>query len=365
MAQGEQESSVTTALNFTSNFPMPAPMKVSGDRVNSWDFFKQQWEDYELATGLDKRSQSIRLATFRSIMGKDCLEIFLNLKLTEEQRANMAQSIAALDEYFKPKTSVVYERYLFNSCVQNSEESIDGFVNRLRKAASTCKFGTLTDELIRDRIVMGVQDRTTKLRLLKEEELDLNKAMNICRSSEIASMELKSMKSEQTNNSEQINAIQEKYQNKRKNKESRRSEAGTKPKEKCYRCGKQGRHKKEECIAYGQICRICSKPNHFAVMCRQKGKPQTQQKPRERYVKAVTWENDRSDEELSEDEDPILKIEEVSNVKTPGKQLLVKLNLSSKEGQFVTETECQIDTGATCNIISYRDVARIRQEILH
>ena len=82
-------------------------MKVSGDRVNSWNVFKQQWEDYELATGLDKRSQSIRLATFRSIMGKDCLEIFLNLKLTQEQRGNMAQSIAALEEYFKPKTSVV------------------------------------------------------------------------------------------------------------------------------------------------------------------------------------------------------------------------------------------------------------------
>ena len=365
MAQGEQPLPAATALNFTSNFPIPAPMKVSGDRINSWNFFRQQWEDFELATGLDKRSQAIRLATFRSVMGKDCLEIFLNLKLNEEQRGDIVASITALEEYFKPKTSVVYERYVFNSCVQSPDESIDGFVNRLRKAASTCKFGTLTDELIRDRIVMGLQDKTTKLRLLKEENLDLNKALNICRSSEIASMELKSMKSEQTNNSEQINAIQAKYQRRRKYKESTRSEAGTKAtkqtQEICNRCGKQGRDKREECIAYGQTCRICSKPNHFAVVCRQKGKTPFQQKSQRRNVKMVTHETDESDEEFSEDEDPILKIEEVSVIKTPGKQLLVNLNLSTETGQFVTETECQIDTGATCNIISYRDVAVISQ----
>ena len=102
MTVGEQ-SHAGPALSFTSNFPIPAPMKLSGDRVNSWNFFRQQWEYYELATGLDKRSQAIRLATFRSVMGKDCLGIFLNLKLTEEQRGNIANSIEALEEYFKLK----------------------------------------------------------------------------------------------------------------------------------------------------------------------------------------------------------------------------------------------------------------------
>ena len=180
-------------------------MKVSGDRINNWEFFKQQWEDYELATGLDKRPEAIRLATLRSVMGKDCLQIFLNLKLTEEEASSVNSSLAALAAYFKPKTSVVYERYLFNSSTQGPDEGIDEFVNRLRKQASSCKFGTLTDEMIRDRIVIGLQDRNTKLRLLKEEDLDLNKRVNICRASEIASRQLKSMKLGQT--SEQVNTV--------------------------------------------------------------------------------------------------------------------------------------------------------------
>ena len=106
---------IPTALSFTSNFPVPAPMKVSGDWINNWEFFRQQWEDYELATGLDKQPEAIRLATLRSVMGKDCLQIFLNLKLTEEESTSVNASLAALEAYFKPKTSVVYERYLFNS----------------------------------------------------------------------------------------------------------------------------------------------------------------------------------------------------------------------------------------------------------
>ena len=52
-------------------------MTVKGDLVNNWEFFKQQWTDYEVATGLDKQEQKIRLATFRSAMGKECLQIFL------------------------------------------------------------------------------------------------------------------------------------------------------------------------------------------------------------------------------------------------------------------------------------------------
>ena len=173
-------------------------MKVSGDRINNW-------EDYELATGLDKLPETIRLATLRSVMGKDCLQIFLNLKLTEEESTSVNAGLAALEAYFKPKTSVVYERHLFNSSTQGPDEGTDELVNRLRKQASSCKFGTLTDEMICDRIVIGLQDRNTKLRLLKEEDLDLNKTVNICRASKIASRQLRSMKLDQTG--KQVNAM--------------------------------------------------------------------------------------------------------------------------------------------------------------
>ena len=184
----------STSLSFTSNFPVPSQMVCQGDKVANWEFFQQQWENYEVATGLDRRDPRIRLATLRSVMGKECLQIFMNLKLTEDERKDVNTCVQALAAHFKPKRNVVYERYVFNLCAQNDQETTDEFVNRIRKLASSCEFGALTEELIRDKLVLGIKDQSTKLRLLKEDKLTLDKAINICRSSEIANIQLKSMK---------------------------------------------------------------------------------------------------------------------------------------------------------------------------
>ena len=36
-----QKAPTAPVLNFTSNFPVPSPMKVSGYRVTKWEFFRQ------------------------------------------------------------------------------------------------------------------------------------------------------------------------------------------------------------------------------------------------------------------------------------------------------------------------------------
>ena len=83
----------------------------------------------------------------------------------------------------------MYERYIFNTCVQQSEESVQSYVTRLRKLAASCEYGVLTDDLIRDRLVIGLKNQGDKVRLLREKTLDLQKAVQMCTSSEIASQQ--------------------------------------------------------------------------------------------------------------------------------------------------------------------------------
>ena len=52
---------------------------------------------------------------------------------------------------------------VFNSCVQNPGETVDGYVNRLRKFASSCAFGTLMDDVIQDKLVTGLTDTATTI----------------------------------------------------------------------------------------------------------------------------------------------------------------------------------------------------------
>ena len=61
--------------------------------------------------------------------------------------------------HFKPQHNIFYEWYVFNSCEQNKGEPIDNYITSPRKLALSCEFGTITDELISDRLVIGLIDQ--------------------------------------------------------------------------------------------------------------------------------------------------------------------------------------------------------------
>jgi len=102
-------------------------------------------------------------------MGKECLQIFRNLNLLLKQQGSVLSCSDALEGYFKPQRNVVYERYLFNLYIQGQDALIDAFFNCLRKLVSLCNFRTLTNELIRERLVIGVRDKDLKGRLLPQQ----------------------------------------------------------------------------------------------------------------------------------------------------------------------------------------------------
>lgn len=96
----------------------------------------------------------------------------------------MDKVLAKYEKYCSPKSNLTYERHQFNIRNQNEEESIDSYVTELKILAKSCEFGTLTDSLIKDRIVCGVKADTVRSRLLRETGLTLQKATDICRASE-------------------------------------------------------------------------------------------------------------------------------------------------------------------------------------
>ena len=57
-----------------NNVPIPEPMNVtSGNVAEKWSYFREQWNDYEIATGLREKDKKIRVTTLRGIMGKDSI----------------------------------------------------------------------------------------------------------------------------------------------------------------------------------------------------------------------------------------------------------------------------------------------------
>jgi len=71
----------------------------------------------------------------------------------------------------------------------------DSFLTELRKAVKTTAYLD-QDQMIRDRIVMGIWDKGTQERLLREPKLTLNKAVDFCRATEVSKSQSRVLQSE-------------------------------------------------------------------------------------------------------------------------------------------------------------------------
>ena len=81
------------------------------------------------------------------------------------------------EQYFVKCRNVIYECSKFNQRVQESDETVDSFITALYRLVETCNYGELTDEMIRDRIVMGIHDNLVAERLQLDPELTMEKAI--------------------------------------------------------------------------------------------------------------------------------------------------------------------------------------------
>ena len=92
--------------------------------------------------------------------------------------------LAKFHEYFVKKRNVIFERAKFNQRRQQEGESVDDFITSLHSLSEYCNYGQLRDEMIQDRIVVGLRDSALSEKLQLESELTLEKAITLARNRE-------------------------------------------------------------------------------------------------------------------------------------------------------------------------------------
>ena len=63
--------------------------------------------------------------------------------------------------------------------------------------------------MMSDKLVIGIQDKSTEARLLKEKDLSLDKALDMCTWSEVINKQLKSIQKDEKQNNEELNLVQD------------------------------------------------------------------------------------------------------------------------------------------------------------
>ena len=228
-----------------------------------------EYANHKIATGISSKDSANRVETLLNVIGNDAIDVFNTLTWDEEgDDKKIEKVLLKFEEHSEPKKNVSYERYKFFSRAQESGESIDQYVTILRKLCETCEFGTLKNSLIKDRIVLGVNNTKTRERLLRVPDLTLEKALDVVRSAEATEMQMKELDSDSS-----VHGIGREKDKSTDKKTPSDNEEKRPPSKKfnCRNCG-TGRHGETECPAYGKTCNYFQSRNHFQSVCRSRKK---------------------------------------------------------------------------------------------
>lgn len=281
----------------------PDVLSFSGNVAENWHRFER---DYDIFIGClpDNTSEARKAMLLLNLAGSEAIQkeqsfvyrpavpavaavgnVPAQPAVPAEDRLSVAVLKSKFEELCSPQRNTIMERYAFNSRSQLPDESFNSFYAELRVKARSCDFNVLEEDLIRDKIVIGIRDDNVRKQLLRENRLTLQRAVTLCQVAEETehAMNRLTMKTD---------AISTNRRAQFQSKPHFQSPKTNSTQEKCPRCGKAA-HPRDKCPAKDSECRKCGKKGHWSVVCRSRAKTQNHQARNfKKSANAVTEESD-------------------------------------------------------------------------
>ena len=317
-----------------SNFGVLGEFKAGEEE---WMHYVERMRHYFTAN--DVKSKEKQLSIFLSVCGAHTYKLISSLVAPKKPGdCELDELLKLVSEHKNPQPSFIVQRYKFNSRIRKNGETISDYVAELRHIAEHCKYGTSLEDMLRDRLVCGVQDDKIQRHLLAETELPFTKALQLATAMELADKNAADLRG----------TVPDATVNKTTTSSGHRSSYSKGPPrtpstKKCDRCGRpDSPHPMSECPAIRMECYACGKRGHISRACRTKSsnsrkKSNRQQKGRKQN--AYQMENKNGSEQVS---GLFFGKSEENN----SKPIATKLSVAGANVEF------QIDTGASVSIMS-------------
>ena len=243
-------------------------------------------------------------------IGAKAYAILRNLLAPAEPKdSDFATIKGKLVGYYKPKPPVIGQRFIHQR-TQKPGESINQFVMELRRLARTCDFGGFLKEALRDRLVCGLSNISIQKKLLSEDDLSLQRAIDIATAAEMAVLQPEDQAATSHRETE-VFAVQQV----------------------CKCCGKRG-HSQGACCFRTRVCYLCGKKGHLRSVCQ----AATDKQPSIQQIEQQAVQ-DNSDDDLT-----------LWTITGDHKQgYHVRLQVNGKHVQM------ELDTGAAVSVISEQE----------
>lgn len=316
-----------------------------------WPRWEKRFERFRVASGLSAKSGETQVNTFIYCMGQEAEDIFAAFSLNADDAKKFDVVKARFEAYFVVRRNVIFERAKFNQRKQADNEPVETFITALHTLSEHCGYADLRDEMIRDRLVVGLRNVNLSEKLQLDPDLTLEKAVAQARQSELVKKQQSVVRNEKTlqDNSANIDHVGARKKWKppiQKRHDDRKirnmAESQDNYKNRCHRCGARPGHSFELCPAKNSKCFECNKMGHFGKMCRNKQPNKYRAKLHE-----VHLENDSDSEEAF--------LGSISTEKNRGDEpWRIKLRVDKSEITF------KIDTGADVTVIPYKRFLKMK-----
>ena len=138
--------------------------------MDEWPRWIRKFERFRIASGLSEKAEASQVNTLIYTMGESADNILSSMGLNDEDKGKYDVVKSKFTAHFVKGINVIYERAKFNQRSQQEGETVDQFVTALHQLA-------VREEMIRDRLVVGLQDTSVSLKLQMDPELTLKKAI--------------------------------------------------------------------------------------------------------------------------------------------------------------------------------------------
>lgn len=275
----EAQRPLVVRTDASATFSIQPPECFDFTKPQEWDKWIRRFERFRVASNLNVSSEEKQINTLIYCMGDEADDVLRGIEVAEADRGTYKGVSDAFQTYFVVTKNTIYERAKFNMRMQNEGESVDSFVTALYALAEHCQYGLLRDELIRDRIVVGLRDVRLSERMQLDAKLTLKSAIDQARQSEVVKRQQVTLRGtgSEANESKSVDRVY-KGSDKAKSRGKPPSSSGRAMMQntrvskgsQCWKCGGSAPHAPRDCPANDVKCHNCGKRGHFSRVCMSK-----------------------------------------------------------------------------------------------